>query len=422
MSTGLIRAYTGLTKVLAPALPLWLKHRAKVGKEDPIRQSERFGQASITRPAGQLFWMHGASVGEVTMILPLIDKVLAEYPNAHVLVTSGTTTSAELMAKRLPASAFHQYIPLDTPKAVTAFLEHWKPDIAIWSESEIWPNLLLQTKARNIPMALINARMSEKSLNSWFKRRKSGLRLFGCFDVILAGDNPTANGLSKILGQKVESIGNLKNAASALSVNLNELAELKKSIGERPVWIAASVHQAESYSVLLAHEEVLKSFPEALLVYAMRHPTEKAVNNLKINSPNQIFVQRSNGGIPTKQTSVFLFDTLGEMGLSYSLSDVAFVAGSLRSDLMGHNPLEPARLNIPTVTGPYISSFEDTYAPFLESNAMIQIAESDQLGKTITAMLTSPKTRQEMISRASKIVNAQSDVLNRTIDAIKALL
>ena len=420
--TGLIRAYSGLTKVIAPALPLWLKRRALKGKEDPARQNERFGQASLARPAGQLFWMHGASVGEVTMLLPLIDKVLAEYPAAHVLVTSGTTTSAELMAKRLPDRAFHQYVPLDTPKAVSAFLDHWAPDVALWAESEIWPNLILQTKARNIPMALINARMSEKSLGSWFKRRKSGLRLFECFDVILAGDDRTADGLSKILGQKVENIGNLKNAASPLSYNSDEFAEIKKSIGKRPVWIAASVHQSESYDVLQAHEEVLNSFPSALIIFAMRHPSEKLVNNLKVNSPNQIFVQRSSGILPTKQTSVFLFDTLGEMGLAYSLSDVAFVAGSLRSDLMGHNPLEPARLNIPTIAGAHISSFKDTYAPFFENNAMIQIAESEELGKTIVAMLSSPKTRQEMVSRASKIVNAQSDVLDRTVDAIKALL
>jgi len=177
--TGLIRGYTAITKALAPALPFWLKRRAAKGKEDPARQGERFGVASLAPPDGQLFWMHGASVGEVTMLLPLIDKVLAEYPQAHVLVTSGTTTSAELMAKRLPTRAFHQYIPLDTPKAVSAFLDHWQPDMAFWAESEIWPNMLLQTKARNIPMALINARMSEKSVQGWFKRRKSAQSLSG---------------------------------------------------------------------------------------------------------------------------------------------------------------------------------------------------------------------------------------------------
>ena len=233
--TGLIRAYSGLTKVIAPALPFWLKRRAVKGKEDPARQGERFGISSLPRPDGQLFWMHGASVGEVTMLLPLIDKVLAEYPSAHVLVTSGTTTSAELMAKRLPERAFHQYIPLDTPKAVSAFLDHWIPSMALWAESEIWPNLILQTKARNIPMALINARMSEKSLQGWSKRRKSAESLFGYFDVILAGDERTANGLSKILGTSVENIGNLKNAAPALTFDPNELSQLKENIGKRPI-------------------------------------------------------------------------------------------------------------------------------------------------------------------------------------------
>ena len=198
--TGLIRAYSGLTRVLAPVLPFWLKRRALKGKEDAARQGERFGRASLPRPQGQVFWMHGASVGEVTMLLPLIDKMLAEYPKAHVLVTSGTVTSANLMQKRLPSRAFHQYIPLDTPKAVNGFLDHWQPDMALWAESEIWPNLIMQTKARNIPMALINARMSKKSLAGWQKRPGMAKALFGAFGVILCADDMTAVGLSKITG------------------------------------------------------------------------------------------------------------------------------------------------------------------------------------------------------------------------------
>ena len=186
--TGLIRAYSGLTRALEPMLPLWLKQRALKGKEDPARQDERFGKASIERPKGQLFWMHGASVGETTMLLPLIHKLLAAYPQAHIIITSGTVTSANLMAKRLPPRALHQYVPLDTRNAVSSFLDYWKPDIAFWAESEIWPNLITQTHARNIPMALINARMSEKSIQGWFKRQKTALSLFGAFDIILASN------------------------------------------------------------------------------------------------------------------------------------------------------------------------------------------------------------------------------------------
>jgi len=324
------------TKALAPALPFWLKRRAAKGKEDPARQGERFGVASLALPDGQLFWMHGASVGEVTMLLPLIDKVLAEYPQAHVLVTSGTTTSAELMAKRLPTRAFHQYIPLDTPKAVSTFLDHWQPDMAFWAESEIWPNMLLQTKARDIPMALINARMSEKSVQGWFKRRKSAQSLFGCFDTILAGDEATANGLSWLLGQDIESAGSL---------------ELKKQIGNRPVWCAASTHKGEEEIVLAAHEKIKAEHPDALLILALRHPERRGDIAPLLSKIRHI--HRTDGQVITPSSSVMVWDTIGEMGLAYSLSDITFVCGSLIDGLMGHNPLEPARFS--TMIGQSVS-------------------------------------------------------------------
>jgi len=365
--TGLIRAYSGLTKALAPVLPLWLKRRALKGKEDPARQGERFGITSRPRPKGQLFWMHGASVGEVTMLLPLIDKALKEYPAAHVLVTSGTTTSAKLMTKRLPERAFHQYIPLDTPKAVNAFLDHWKPNIALWAESEIWPNLLLQTKARNIPMALISARMSEKSVNGWMKRRKSAQSLFGCFDMILAGDDATANGLSELLGKNIESTGSLKDAASNLPVNTADLAKLKAQIGERSVWCAASTHKGEEEIILAAHEKVRAKHPNALLILAIRHPERmKDVSTLVRNTHMSI---RSRKNDLDALSSIYLFDTIGEMGLAYSLSDITFVCGSLVEGLMGHNPLEPARFSNAVLTGPHISSFADSYSSMIAFNA-----------------------------------------------------
>ncbi|WP_026940737.1 3-deoxy-D-manno-octulosonic acid transferase [Hellea balneolensis] len=396
--TGLIRAYSGLTKAIAPALPIWLKRRALKGKEDPARQEERFGIASRNRPDGQLFWMHGASVGEVTMLLPLIDKVLAEYPMAHVLVTSGTTTSAELMAKRLPKRAFHQYVPLDTAKAVTAFLDHWKPDLALWAESEIWPNLLLQTKARGTPMALINARMSERSVQGWFKRRKSAQSLFGCFDVILAGDEATANGLSWLLGQEVESAGSLKEAAPNLPVETSELTILKSEIGERPVWCAASTHKGEEEIILAAHKDILAKHPNTLLILALRHPER--------SEEIQALMDFKNVSIRSKKTelnpesSVFLFDTIGEMGLAYSLSDVTFVCGSLVKGLMGHNPLEPARFCNAVLTGAHISSFADSYMSMIAFDAAQRILSPTKVGHAVSDLFSDPErlARQQRLA------------------------
>ena len=418
--TGLIRAYTGLTKIIAPALPLWLKRRAVKGKEDSIRQSERFGQASIPRPEGQVFWMHGASVGEVTMLLPLIDKVLAEYPSANVLVTSGTITSANLMAKRLPFRAFHQYIPLDTPKAVTTFLDHWQPDMALWAESEIWPNLLLQSKARNIPMALINARMSEKSVQGWGKRRKSAQALFGCFDVILGGDEATANGLSWLLGKEIESAGSLKETAPKLPTDETELAKLKSQIGGRPVWCAASTHKGEEEIILAAHEKIRAAHPEALLILALRHPERRSDVTPLLGSTRHIL--RTDGQAVTPSTSVMVWDTIGEMGLAYSLSGITFVCGSLVQGLMGHNPLEPARFSNAVLTGAHISSFADSYMSMIAFDAAQRILSPTMVGDAVSDLFSNPEslTRQQRL--AFDYAQSRNAVLDFVWDKLSPVL
>jgi 3-deoxy-D-manno-octulosonic-acid transferase len=418
--TGLIRAYSALTKVIAPILPLWLKRRALKGKEDLARQSERFGIASRPRPTGQLFWMHGASVGEVTMLLPLIDKVLSEYPAANVLVTSGTTTSAELMAKRLPDRAFHQYVPLDTPKAVSAFLNHWAPDMALWAESEIWPNMLLQTKARNIPMALINARMSEKSVQGWFKRRKSAQRLFGCFDLILAGDESTANGLSWLLGQDIESVGSLKEAAPELPVNTAELSNLKLQIGDRLVWCAASTHKGEEDLILAAHDEVIQIHPNALLILALRHPERRHEVIRLMESRNHIL--RTGKDSITPETSIMLFDTIGEMGLAYSLSGITFVCGSLVNGLMGHNPLEPARFSNAILTGAHISSFADSYMSMIAFDAAQRILSPTVVGETVSELFSNPEKLARQQRLAFDYAKSRDAVLDFVWDKLTPIL
>lgn len=418
--TGLIRAYSGLTKLVAPALPLWLKRRALKGKEDPARQGERFGVASFTRPAGQLFWMHGASVGEVTMLLPLIDKVLAEYPGAHVLVTSGTTTSADLLAKRLPAKAFHQYIPLDTPKAVSTFLDHWKPDMVLWAESEIWPNLLLQTNAQNTPMALINARMSEKSVQGWFKRRKSAEALFGCFNVILAGDEATANGLSWLLGKEIESAGSLKEAAPILPVDAAALALLKTQINDRPVWCAASTHKGEEEIILSAHQEVRAKHPNALLILALRHPERRSDITPLLSTTRHVL--RTDGGAISPTTSVIVMDTIGEMGLAYSLSDLSFVCGSLVEGLMGHNPLEPARLNNAVLTGAHISSFADSYMSMIAFDAAQRILSPTMVGQAVSELFSDPAKLAQQQRMALDYAKSRNAVLDFVWDKLMPVL
>ena len=418
--TGLIRAYSGLTRALAPVLPLWLKRRALKGKEDPNRQGERFGVPSIARPQGQLFWMHGASVGETTMLLPLINKLLTAYPKAHILVTSGTVTSANLMTDRLPVRALHQYVPLDTPKAVSAFLDFWKPDIAFWAESEIWPNLVTLTHNRKIPMVLINARMSDKSIQGWFKRKKSALALFGAFDIILAANETTANGLSWLLDREIESTGNLKDAAAKLPLNEDELKVLNSQIESRPVWCAASTHKGEEPLILAAHETVKKQHPDALLILALRHPERrKEVTPLIANVKH---VSRSSGESITPDTSILLYDTIGEMGLAYALSDVSFVCGSLVKGLMGHNPLEPARFKNAVLTGAHIASFADSYMQMFAFDAAKRILVPNMVGSAVTELLSNPEKLAQQQRLAYEFAISRDAVLDYVWEKLSPIL
>ena len=418
-STALISAYTVLMSLFAPIMPLWVNRRSQKGKEDPDRKGERYGKASRSKPMGRLFWLHGASVGEVTMMLPLIDRVLREHPYAHVLVTSGTVTSANLLAQRLPLRVIHQYAPLDTPKAVTKFLDHWQPDMALWTESEIWPNLIMQTRARNIPMALINARLSHKSIENWHKRQKSARTIFGCFDMILAANNDTAKGLSWLLGSEIQSIGNLKDAAPALPVDSQALTALQKQIRKRPVWCAASTHPGEEAIILAAHEIIKTQHPDALLILALRHPDRRKdvlQHIIKTSKKTSVVLRSDHDNLNTpkikKTTSVFLFDTIGEMGLAYSLSDLTFVCGSLIEGLTGHNPLEPARFSNAILTGAHIASFAETYMQMFTFDAAQRILSPEMIGPAVSKLLSDPQALAFQQKKAQDFSQGRDAVLD----------
>ncbi|CAM3727304.1 3-deoxy-D-manno-octulosonic acid transferase [Litorimonas haliclonae] len=412
------RLYALLMRGLSLFLPLWLRRRARAGKEDARRLSERYGRTERKRPKGELIWMHGASVGETTMMLPLIRRLL-ETPGRSVLVTSGTVTSAELMAKKLPQRAFHQYAPFDAPQMVARFLAHWQPDLAVWAESEIWPNLVLQTHKAGIPMALINGRMGAHSIEGWAKREAFAKQVFGCFDQILPADAPTAQGLSQFVDAPLSSVGNLKYDAPTLSFDAAERGALKSHIGDRPVWVAASVHAEEMDVFIQAQKEIGK---DALLVLVPRHPSDASSRMLLGAHPTLNFAQRSKRQKPSAKTDIYLCDTLGEMGLAYALGDVAVVGGSFSPELMGHNPLEPVRLSVPTLTGPHYTSFEEVYAPYLQSGAIKVVEDGGHLAQIVKTMFTDTHTATEMTKRASAIAAKMSGSLDITHRALEELL
>ena len=411
--TPLLKTYSAATRLVAPALPLWLNKRVRKGKEDPLRLSERDGITKVKRPDGKLIWLHAASVGESQMLMPVILRILSEHPAFHIVVTTGTVTSAELLAQQLPDNAVHQYAPADHPKAVENFLSHWRPDLAIFAESELWPNMIMQTKGRGVPLALINARMSAASIERWGKRgKKSGQALLGCFDLILAADTSTANGLTWLTGREVEAAGNLKDAAPALMVDKDELKKIKTAIGRRPVWCAASTHAGEEDLIAQAALEIKESKPKSLLILAPRHPERAAeVKDILSNAGLKV-LRRSSHHMPTESTDVYLVDQIGKMGLVYSLSKTAFIGGSLLEGLSGHNPLEPARLDCAVITGTHISSFADTYMAMFAFDGADRILSPEELVPAVLKYMSDTKARKTKADAALEYAKSRDAVLD----------
>ena len=401
--------YRFITSALSPVLPFWLRRRARLGKEDPSRLKERFGHPSAERPPGQLVWLHGASVGETQMLRPLVDRLLAGRPDRTILVTSGTVTSAELLKGQLPDRAVHQFVPVDTPRAAARFIAHWRPDLAVLAESEIWPNLIWTADRAEGKIALVNARMSEASLTGWLKRPRMAASLFPRFDLILAGDRRTADGLAKVAMHDVPDVGSLKYDAPPLPFDPAEAERLKTLIGDRPVWLAASTHEAEE----AVFHRLRDRMPDAFMLWLPRHPGRGRAIADAAGLP-----YRSSGASPT-DTNGYVMDTLGEMGLALALADVCAMGGSFHPSLTGHNPLEAARAGVPVLTGPHHASFSDLYERMRDATAVLTVTEEDAAVRIRDGLAG---RLDGMAEDAARFATRQSGALGRTVRELEALL
>lgn len=387
----ILDAYTGLAGAAAPMLRLWLRRRAARGKEIAARLPEREGLDATPRPAGKLIWLHAASMGETASILPVL-AALAGSSAATLLLTTGTVTSAQLAAERLPAiapgRALHRFVPLDVPAWAARFLDHWRPDAAGFVESEIWPSLLRACRHRGIPLALLNARLSARSFARW--RRAPGLAasLFGLFDQVAAQSDADAARLSALGARDVTSPGNLKFAAPALPADAAELARLRALLGDRPVWLAASTHPGEEAIVARVHAALAPRHPGLLTIIVPRHAPRGAELAAQLAAP-----RRSQGAGPPAGAGLWLADTMSELGLFYRLAACAFVGGSLVGH-GGQNPLEPARLGCPAAAGPYTRNFADPVAELVAAGALTEVADEAALTAWAARMLADPAARR----------------------------
>ena len=395
-----------------------LSERLASGKEEAARVDERRGIASVPRPDGKLIWFHAASVGESLALLELIQQLLDARDDVSILVTTGTVTSAALMAQRLPDRAMHQFVPLDAGVFVTRFLDHWRPDLAIWTESELWPTLIETTAARGIPMVLINARMSKASHDKWRFLRGVARHLLRRFSHALVQDDLTEIYLRR-LGlppDRMEVTGTLKEGAAALPADEGLLSQLRDELACRPVWLAASTHPGEEKKVLEAHRIALRANTRLLLILVPRHPTRGDELAAMLDQGGWPFARRSTGTRPSAQTQVYLADTVGELGLWYRLAPISFVGGSWEP-IGGHNPFEPAALGSAILHGPYVTNFVDIYQRLTEARAARLVSSPQSLAEAINELL-SPDRAAVMAHAAWEVVSSGADVTDRTVNLV----
>lgn len=413
-----LRLYRAAGFVASPFLSLFLKRRRARGKEDGTRLAERWGRTELARPEGTLVWLHAASVGETMSILPLVHRLVAD--GRHVLLTTGTVTSAELAASRLPAGAIHQFVPLDVPDAAGRFIAHWQPDLAIFCESELWPSLMLETRRRGIPLGIVNGRMSERSFASWKRLPGTARALLGDLAFCLAQSETDAARYA-MLGAPATATGNLKFDSPPLPVDLAELDRLRAAIGARPIFLAASTHPGEELLVLEAAARIRDAEPEVLTIIVPRHPVRGEEIVTLCKAGGMMPAIRSRGEAPDDRTTLYLADTLGELGLFYSLATVAFIGGSL-VPVGGHNPIEPAKLGVPMMSGPEIANFKDVFAAFCAASACIAVMDAEGLAREFCALTGDAKARLDLAARARRIVIENEGALDRTLAVIDPLL
>ena len=414
-----LRLYRLISAAALPLVPLLLARRLKRGKENRLRLAERRGVAALARPDGALVWLHAASVGELASVLPLIEKINARGIN--LLVTTGTVTSSELAQQRLPRGVIHQFVPVDVPFYVRRFLRHWQPDLALFVESDLWPNIIIETSQRGIPMILVNARLSENSYQRWRQLPRSIADLLGRLDLCLAGTPGDAMRLSDLGAPRVLTTGNLKLDVPAPLADPGRLAQLVDAIAGRPTIAAASTHAGEESIVIAAHKRLRVSHPSLLTVIAPRHP-ERGPGIAEIAAAAGLTARlRSRGELPDKATDVYVADTMGELGIIYRVSPIVFVGGSLVRH-GGQNPIEAAKLGTAVLHGPHVWNFAEIYTALDEAHGAEPVLDANRLTAGFGAWLGNPAAGAHVASIARTTVEALGGGLERTLQSLEPYL
>ncbi len=417
-----IKIYNALITILYPlVIKRYINKRKENGKEDVKRFNERIGRPRLKRPEGKLVWLHGASVGESVSMLPLIQRILETYPDAHVIVTTGTVTSADVMNKRLPERAFHQFIPIDNPIFTTRFVKYWHPDVALWFESEFWPAMLSSIRRKNIPLILINGRISNKTFKRWQQFDFISKELLSCFTLCLGQSEEDAYRLRVLGARESLCLGNLKYAGLPLPIDQKAKTEMQRQIGSRPVWLASSTHDDEEVRIAKVHKRLAEKIPGLLTIISPRHPQRGEEINRKISELGLTAALRSNEQPVTETTDIYIADTIGEMGLWYDLANIVFIGGSLIPH-GGQNFIEPSRVRDAVIVGPYMHNFTDAINRAKKADAVMQISDTAELEELVLQLMQQKELLEAKRSLAYNWANSEARVLDGIMDKVKGFI
>ncbi len=420
----LLKLYQYAIRTGAPLLRVLLKTRVKKGKENPTRLGERTGKASRPRPNGRLFWLHAASVGEAQSALILIDALGRAGKDMNVLVTTGTVTSAELMEKRLPSFAFHQFVPLDHPVWVKKFLDHWKPDLALWMESELWPNILTMLKERNVPTVLVNARLSERSFARWKMAKNFAGQILDCFTMILAQTENDAQRFTALGAGNVYVTDNIKYSAAPLPHDDLALSELKLAVADRKIWVYASTHDGEESLACRVHKNLREEFPDLLTIIVPRHPNRRDdVAEVCFEEGLKFRLRSNNNALPNAEDDIYVADTMGELGLFYTLSPIAMIGRSFSNDGGGgHNPVEAAQLNCAVLTGANNQYQRQIYDDMAAADAVIELQNEEELQTVLQAFFNDTDAVASWQHKAFTFAEQKAHVVDDVLEKLMPLI
>ncbi len=415
--------YTFAMFLVTPLLVLRLLARGVRSRPYHRRWLERFGIFDAPGITGSL-WVHAVSVGEVNAAEPLIKALRRDYPNAPLVITTVTPTGTARVHQLFGDSVFHVYLPYDLPFSVNRFLTRIRPRLALIVETEIWPNLYFACRRRGIPLMIVNARLSERSMRGYKPLRSLARSALRCVQLI-AAQSRTDAARYRLLGADPEQVlvtGNMKFDMPIPQDAVTAGAAMREHWGvRRPVWMAASTHEGEELAVLEAHLKVLKRLPDALLVLAPRHPERFRLVENTVRSLGFTVATRSIDGVPLPVHQVCVIDAMGQLMPFFAATDVAFVGGSL-VPIGGHNVLEPAALSVPVLVGPHTFNFEEITDSLVEQGGAERVPDADRLGPDVLQLLLDGTKREQMGQAAQRVFERERGAVQRIMQLIDTLL